>query len=88
LSDILNYPEKQWKWYYVSRNPNIKLSDILKHPNLPWHWNGISGNNFLWEDNIYNKNLKIDIKARRKTMEKLKLFGHLEGLVNRYVGYV
>ena len=41
---IEKYPNKQWDWYYISRNPNITMEIIDKYPYKPWNWYGISKN--------------------------------------------
>jgi hypothetical protein len=33
---IERYPNKPWKWYYISSNPNITTEFIEKYPNKPW----------------------------------------------------
>jgi hypothetical protein len=43
---LIKYPDKPWKWYQVSRNPNITLSFIEKNPDKPWKWSWISFNKF------------------------------------------
>jgi hypothetical protein len=88
VGDMLKYPELPWKWNYVSKNPSITVKDVLKHPEIKWDWFYISDNKFLWHDTLYKKNLKIDIEKRRDIIRKLKLFGNLNSLVQRYIGYI
>ena len=35
---ILNHPDKDWKWIYISINPNITCEIIEYNPNKPWRW--------------------------------------------------
>ena len=35
---IEKYPDKDWDWDELSRNPNITLEFIEKHPKKPWNW--------------------------------------------------
>jgi hypothetical protein len=88
LEDILSHPELNWEWNGVSRNPNLKPKHVFNNSKKPWHWNNISVNQFLWDDVVYKKNLKSDIMKRRNEIKKLSLFGHLDCLVSKYIGYV
>jgi hypothetical protein len=88
LADILTHKEKDWSWCYISGNANITLKDILKYPNMQWHYDVMSDNKFLYNDFVYKNNLKSDIKTRREKVKKLSLFGSLESLVAKYVGYL
>jgi hypothetical protein len=102
MSDILKHPNLPWNWndisyktnitirnwYYVSQNPNITLKDILTHPEKPWSWAGLSLNKFLYDDTMFSKEIKNSINNNRKKIEKLKLYGDLNRLVNKYVGYL
>ena len=55
---IRKYPEKNWTFYNISKNPNIKLEDILNNLDLPWDWNFISMNPNITPD-IIEKNPKL-----------------------------
>ena len=87
IEDILKYPNFKWDWEGVLRNPNLTLKTVLKYPQKNWDWKAISRNNFLENDIVYKNNLKSDIKTRREKITKLSLFGRLETLVIKYVGY-
>ena len=90
LTDILSHPELPWEWGYVSMNPSITLKEILKQ-NLEKKYSvrfGVFSNEFLWNDIVYKKNLKNDVQNRREKVKSLAVFGSLETLVNKYVGYV
>ena len=41
---VVEFPDKDWDWYRLSRNHRIDVSDILKHKELPWRWDGVSRN--------------------------------------------
>jgi hypothetical protein len=88
IKDVLKHPQFPWKWGLLSQNPNISLQDILKHPKIPWNYKIVKQREFLWNDDIYRKTLKEDIKTRREKVKALSLFGSLEGLVAKYIGYV
>ena len=48
---ILDNPDKDWNWGYISYNPNITMDIIREHPDKPWNWRNIS----------YNPNITMDI---------------------------
>ena len=66
---IEKYPDKQWNWKGISRNPNLTMEMIEKNPDKPWDWQLISQNNFkkdkenfikekikqYFKDNIYEQ---------------------------------
>ena len=41
---IEKYPDKNKKWYRISRSPNITMEIVEKYPNKPWDWVNISFN--------------------------------------------
>jgi hypothetical protein len=95
--DIIKRPEfssrKQrnscfFVWDWISENANITLRDFLMNPKKNWQWDHVSSNIFLWDRTVYKNNVNKDIKKRREKVKNLKLFGSLETLVEKYVGYV
>jgi hypothetical protein len=44
-------------------------------------------NKFLWNKVAFKNSLKKDIKNRREKIRKIFVFGALESLVAKYVGY-
>jgi hypothetical protein len=88
LNDILEHPDKGWDWFWISQNPNITLKDILKYPDKGWHWEWISQNKFLYDNNVFQREIKKNIKSRRKKLQKENLFGSLNVLVEKYIGYL
>lgn len=45
-----NYPNKNWQWNELSRNPNIDWQYIRANVHIPWDWIHISENpNITWE---------------------------------------
>ena len=53
---ILDNPDKDWDWYYISSNPNITMKDILDIPDKPWDWY------WNWGEAIsFNPNITMDI---------------------------
>ena len=45
LIKLLNtFPDKEWDWYALSRNPNITWNIVEANPNKPWDWDGLSQN--------------------------------------------
>ena len=69
---IEKYPNKLWSWNGISSNPNITMDIIEKYPNKPWSWYGISNNHFLYDNNVYLRELNNDIK-KRKAIVKNKI---------------
>ena len=49
---ILDNPDKDWDWYYISENPNITMEFINDHPEKPWDWNDISMNPSITMEDI------------------------------------
>ncbi len=61
---IQEFPDKEWNWTYVSKNPNITweiIRDNLDNPKCHWNWHSIFENpNITWEiieDYLVNPNL-------------------------------
>jgi hypothetical protein len=89
MKEILETQNKnKWSWTWISQNPNITLADILKYIDKPWQWEYISDNKFLNIDITFNREIKNSIKSRREKIKKLKLYGDLDTIINKYVGYV
>jgi hypothetical protein len=44
LTLLTKFPDVDWTWYDLGKNPNISLQWIVDHPHLPWNWSGISYN--------------------------------------------
>ena len=43
LIDIVNnFPDKDWDWYALSKNPSITFDDVLTNPDKPWNWKELS----------------------------------------------
>jgi len=60
-----------------SANPNLKIIDILNNPKEHWNLFMISRNKFLYDDIVFNREIKKGIEKRRKATKDLKLYGHL-----------
>jgi hypothetical protein len=88
FQDTLTFSHHKWDWDNFSENSSLTVKDILKHPQIPWNWKRLSSNRFLFNDITYQNNLKSDIKKRREKIASLPLFGSLETLVAKYIGYV
>jgi hypothetical protein len=41
---LKNYPNKQWEWYGLGRNPNISMEYIGAHLDKHWDWESVSQN--------------------------------------------
>lgn len=41
---IVEHPEIQYQWMYVSLNKNMRLEHVLQHPDHPWNWYSLSQN--------------------------------------------
>ncbi len=39
---INRFPNKNWIWYTISKNPNIGLDYIFAHLDKDWHWEAVS----------------------------------------------
>ena len=85
--DVLNYPKKPWDWNNLSSNPNITFRDILNHPKKPWDWWAISYNKFFYDETVFKREIKKDIKKRRDDFKNLKLYGDLSFIIEKYIGY-
>ena len=46
---VLDYPDKPWSWYDLSRNKNITFQNVLDHPDKPWDYNSIWKFNHLFK---------------------------------------
>jgi len=58
MSDVLNNPDKPWKWSNLSQNSNMK--DILNNPDKPWVWSYVSRNENITIEFIEKNIDKID----------------------------
>ena len=38
------YPDKDWSWFRLSKNPNVTMDFVNSHPDKPWSWYGLSWN--------------------------------------------
>jgi hypothetical protein len=90
IKNRLKNPELLWELDYqdICKDPNLELKDVLKQPELEWQWDVLAQNKFLHDDTVYKNKIKNDIKKRRKEVKFLNLFGSLNSLVEKYVGYV
>ena len=66
---IEKYPEKPWKWEWISYNPNITMAIIEKYPEKPWKWNLISCNHFKLERKIFIENKLREYMAAYKIQQ-------------------
>ena len=41
---VEKFPNKPWRWFWISSNPNITMDIIEKYPDKPWDWAFISSN--------------------------------------------
>ena len=39
---VLEHPEMNWNWDFLSLNPSITMKDVLEHPDKNWNWNCLS----------------------------------------------
>ena len=47
---ILDHPDKDWVWYWISQHPNITWEIIQSNQEQKWNWFFISQNpNITWE---------------------------------------
>tara|TARA_B100000401_G_scaffold438362_1_gene386626 strand:+ start:4052 stop:5089 length:1038 start_codon:yes stop_codon:yes gene_type:complete len=47
IKNIDNHPEIEWKWEYISFNPNITRDFFIKNIHQKWNWNTISSRKFI-----------------------------------------
>ena len=38
------FPNKDWEWYHLSKNPNITFQYVLENSDKDWDWDGLSCN--------------------------------------------
>ena len=79
------YPEKPWRWDWISRNLNITMEIIEKHPEKPWNWWGMSRNPNItmeiiekhpekpWNWNGISSNPNITVEFIEKYIDKIDL---------------
>ena len=72
----------------LSQNPNLTCKFIIKNINQRWNVLNLCSNQFLYKDSVYKKNIKNDIKRRRKTVEKALNLGDLYFTIVKYIGYL
>ena len=41
---LLKYPEKDWNWWVLSKNPNITWEIVQANPHRKWNWYRLSAN--------------------------------------------
>ena len=58
MKDILDNPDKDWNWNYLSMNSNITMKDILDNPDKPWNWNYLSMNSNITIKDVKNNHDK------------------------------
>jgi hypothetical protein len=44
VNEILNYPNANWDFELLSKNPNISFKVIDKNMDKPWNWDYLSQN--------------------------------------------
>ena len=65
------YPDKDWSWNYISRNPNITMDIIEKHLNNI-NFSNLSKNKFAFENNRINKKEGFLLLEKEYTFHKLQ----------------
>ena len=59
LIDIVkSFPDKNWSFKYLSKNPNISFQDIIDNPQFNWDWDEISKNPTVTLSDIINNSDK------------------------------
>lgn len=85
LTFLLNkYPDKNWDWLELSKNPNITKEFIDNNLHLPWDWNlGVSSNRNVdfkfiekhkdkkWNWLLLSKHIKLNQQTLTKYKDKL-----------------
>ena len=81
MQDIINHPDFDWDWKYVSANPNLTINMIEQFPNKDWNWRFVSRNPGItvqeiidrplfpwsWSDVSANPNLTMYLVDKYKT---------------------
>jgi hypothetical protein len=93
FQELLNYGKRFRSSTALLANPNVPLKHLLKKFRNKKTLNHkeqtlLLQNKFLYDDTTYKNKIKNDIKKRRKEVIFLSLFGSLNSLVEKYVGYV
>ena len=66
------YPDKKWRWYRLSNNPNITMDIIEKYPDKPWVWDIISENPNITIEFIENNYYRLDFDSLYKFEQDYK----------------
>lgn len=83
IKDIEENPRFFWTPAVLS-NPNHTKETLEKYWNKFLSPRDLCENNFLFNNTVFKKSIKKDIKNRRN---KLKLYGDLNYIINFYIGY-
>jgi hypothetical protein len=75
------YPDKSWKWYGISLNPNITMKFITDNPDKSWDWYEISMNRFN-KNPIIHKGIDERIKFREEC------YTLLSNRIIKYIAYM
>ena len=41
------FPDKNWDWYWLSKNPSLSFDFVLARPELNWIWSLLSHNKMI-----------------------------------------
>lgn len=74
LQIVLDHPDEEWDWGYLSSNPGITLQDIYDNPHLEWNWFLVSGRRGQSKKKQYKKLCEIIISLQIFTNEKIPLY--------------
>ena len=58
---IKKFPEKNWDWRDISRNPNITMEIITDNPDKPWDWYYVSENPNITMEIITGNQINLGI---------------------------
>jgi len=84
LQDVLNHPDFEWDYSWLSRNPHITMQDVLNHPEMKWDYMRLSENpNITLHEVLNNPGPWCYLDLRRNPSIKLDLSIEDENLINQ-----
>lgn len=89
IEDIENNDKLPWNYKYVSLNPNLTI-DFIEKNLYEIDWKLLVTNEFLYDDFVYKKNIKIDIEKRKRVVNNEinhLFYKDICGEILNYVGY-
>jgi hypothetical protein len=91
LQYILDHPEMDWNWRFISMNPNLTWEIVKNRPDLPWNWESLSGHPNITLDiinanpdkpwywphfSLYNPNLTWEDVRKEPNITSVCVYNH------------